>query len=46
MRAFNVRYGLASNPIPEPATWDLMIGGFVLTGAALRRRRTLAASGL
>jgi len=28
--------------IPEPGTWTLMIAGFGLTGAALRRRRTLA----
>ena len=28
--------------VPEPGTWALMIGGFGLTGAALRRRRTLA----
>jgi len=27
---------------PEPAAWALMIGGFGLAGAALRRRRTLA----
>lgn len=26
--------------IPEPSAWVLMIGGFGLTGAALRRRRT------
>lgn len=25
--------------VPEPATWGLMIGGFLLTGAVLRRRR-------
>lgn len=29
--------------VPEPATWALMIGGFGLAGAALRRTRALAA---
>jgi hypothetical protein len=29
--------------VPEPAAWALMIGGFALSGAALRRRRALAA---
>ncbi len=29
--------------VPEPASWALMIGGFGMAGAALRRRRTLAA---
>lgn len=26
-------------PIPEPATWSMMIGGFGIAGVALRRRR-------
>jgi|GEM_PF-1275221 len=29
--------------VPEPSAWALMIGGFSLAGAALRRRRTVAA---
>jgi hypothetical protein len=29
--------------VPEPATWALMIGGFGMAGAALRRRRALTA---
>jgi hypothetical protein len=29
--------------IPEPATWALMIGGFAMTGVAVRRRRSMAA---
>lgn len=33
----NVRYELAGG-VPEPATWALMIGGFGLAGASLRRR--------
>lgn len=28
--------------VPEPATWALMIGGFMATGVMLRRRRTIA----
>jgi hypothetical protein len=30
--------------VPEPATWTLMIGGFGLAGAALRRRRAATAA--
>jgi len=28
-------------PVPEPTTWMMMIGGFGIAGAVLRRRRTL-----
>ncbi len=37
---------LAAPGVPEPATWGLMIAGFVMTGAAMRRRsgsRTVSA---
>ena len=30
---------------PEPATWALMVGGFGLAGAGLRRRRAMAVNG-
>lgn len=29
--------------VPEPASWALMLGGFGLTGAAMRRRRSQSA---
>lgn len=32
-----------SGAVPEPATWALMIAGFGLAGAALRRRRSVPA---
>ena len=31
-----------SDPVPEPSTWALLIGGFGAAGAALRRRRWIA----
>ncbi len=33
---------LIGNAVPEPGAWALMIGGFGLAGAALRRRRAVA----
>lgn len=35
---------IGSGAVPEPAAWALMIGGFGLAGAALRRRRAVAAA--
>lgn len=35
---------LSTAGVPEPATWALMIGGFGLAGAALRRRRAVTAT--
>lgn len=32
-----------AGPVPEPASWALMIAGFGLAGAAVRRRRALTA---
>ncbi len=29
-------------PVPEPASWAMMIGGFALAGAAMRRQRSTA----
>jgi len=31
------------NAVPEPATWAMMIGGFALAGAAMRRRAAVVA---
>jgi hypothetical protein len=35
--------GVPAPGVPEPASWALMIGGFGLTGAALRRRKPVSA---
>ena len=32
------------NPVPEPASWALMIAGFGMSGALLRARRGLRAA--
>lgn len=34
----NVRFSSVSAPVPEPATWAMMLVGFGLVGGALRRR--------
>ncbi|ODT89770.1 PEPxxWA-CTERM sorting domain-containing protein [Phenylobacterium sp. SCN 70-31] len=43
LQGFVLRYQATTNPVtgavPEPATWAMMIGGFGLAGAVLRRRR-------
>lgn len=31
-----------SSAVPEPATWMMMIGGFAMVGAAVRRRKSVA----
>jgi len=34
----------ASVTVPEPTTWVLLIGGFAMTGVAVRRRRRSVAA--
>jgi outer membrane lipase/esterase len=41
-RQFNL---VPAAPVPEPSTWALLISGFGLIGAALRRARTPASAG-
>jgi hypothetical protein len=40
---FSYELGLAPGGVPEPASWAMLIAGFGLTGAAMRRRRVVAA---
>ena len=40
--ADNLTFG-ASQPVPEPATWAMMLVGFGAIGGAMRRRRTAQA---
>ena len=35
-------YTIGTVAVPEPASWAMLIAGFGLTGAAMRRRRTAA----
>ena len=36
--------GVPNNAVPEPASWAMLIAGFGLTGAAMRRRRRVTAA--
>lgn len=36
--------GPVTDAVPEPATWAMMIAGFGMAGAAMRRRRQVAVS--
>ncbi len=40
----SVTFDRAVGGVPEAATWAMLIAGFGLTGATLRRRRTMAVS--
>jgi hypothetical protein len=44
-RAFNGTLTYAAAAVPEPASWALMIAGFGLVGAAMRRRSVRVAFG-
>ena len=37
----NAYIGLVSDTVPEPATWAMMLTGFVLAGTAMRRRQQI-----
>jgi hypothetical protein len=40
----NVFIGTLAGAVPEPASWAMLIAGFGLTGAAMRRRRVAVAA--
>jgi len=42
--AVKVNYAIPSSAVPEPNQWAVMISGFGLTGAILRRRRVVRVS--
>nr|WP_310525357.1 PEPxxWA-CTERM sorting domain-containing protein [Polymorphobacter sp.] len=42
--AFNVGGALSSGAVPEPASWAMLIAGFGLVGAAMRRRSAAIAA--
>ena len=39
-----IRGNLAAGAVPEPASWAMLIAGFGMTGAAMRRRRPATAT--
>jgi hypothetical protein len=39
----NLSIPALSGAVPEPSSWAMMIGGFALVGAGMRRRRTSVA---
>jgi hypothetical protein len=41
--AWSITVDSANGAVPEPASWAMLIAGFGLTGAAMRRRRSVAA---
>lgn len=41
---FTYEVGLIPGGVPEPASWAMLIAGFGLTGATMRRRRTAVAA--
>ena len=36
---FNAAFTLDGNTVPEPTSWALMVGGFLIVGGTLRRRK-------